>query len=228
MIDVPAPIVRLSLHDEVVARLRDLIVHGSLRPGARIGERELCERFKISRTPLREALKVLAAEGLIDLLPHRGARVARLDRADVQHMFEVMASLEALAGTLALERITPAELAMLDELHVQMADAYARRALRPYFEFNQAIHETILAAARNPVLREIYNGLSGRIRRARYAANMSEERWAAAMREHDAIRAALHAHDALGLATLLREHLEHKCAVVLDQFTETPVRRDAE
>lgn len=100
-----------------------------------------------------------------------------------------------------------------------MADAYARRDLRPYFAFNQAIHETILAAARNPILRDTYAGLSGRIRRARYAANMSDERWASAMREHEAIRAALHARDGAQLATILREHLEHKCAVVLAELT---------
>ncbi|HYZ15428.1 MAG TPA: GntR family transcriptional regulator [Candidatus Acidoferrum sp.] len=206
---------RLSLHDEVVARLRDLIIRGELLPNERLGERELCERFEISRTPLREALKVLAAEGLVELLPHRGARVASLTADDVQHMFEVMASLEALSGELAATRITDAQLAEIEELHVRMVEAYHRRDLPVYFDYNQAIHERIILAGGNPVLREVYQGLSGRIRRARYAANTSEERWAAAVREHEEMLTALHARDAAALAEILRDHLHKKCQVVL-------------
>src|ERR1700686_2855619 len=110
---------RLSLHDEVVSRLRDLIIRGELHPDERLGERELCERFEISRTPLREALKVLAVEGLVELLPHRGARVACLTRSDVENMFEVMASLEALSGELAAARITDQQLADIDAIHAE-------------------------------------------------------------------------------------------------------------
>lgn len=219
-----SPIPRLSLHDEVVARLRDLIIRGELGPNERLGERELCERFEISRTPLREALKVLAAEGLIELLPHRGARVASLTRADVQHMFEVMASLEALSGELAAERITEEQLAEIDALHAGMLEAYQRRDLPVYFDRNQAIHERIIVASGNPVLGEVYQGLSARIRRARYAANTSEERWAAAVREHEAMLAALHARDAAGLAEILRDHLHKKCEVVLAHLADDGVR----
>ncbi len=212
------PIVRLSLHDEAIARLRDLIVRGELRPNERLGERELCERFAISRTPLREALKVLAAEGLVELLPHRGARVASLTRADIQNLFEVMASLESLSGELAAARISDEQLAEIDGYHAAMVDAYRRRDLPTYFDQNQAIHERIIAASGNPVLQEVYHGLNARIRRARYAANTSEERWAAAVEEHEQILAALHARDAQALATILREHLHHKCQLVLSQF----------
>jgi DNA-binding GntR family transcriptional regulator len=215
-----SPIRRLSLHDEVVARLRELIVRGELRPYERLGERELCERFDISRTPLREALKVLAAEGLVELLPHRGARVAGITADDVRHMFEVMASLEALSGELAAERITDAELVEIDALHAAMIEAYRERDLPRYFAHNQAIHERIILAARNPVLHETYQGLNGRMRRARYAANMSEERWLAAVREHEAILTALHARDVAGLGAILRDHLRKKCEVVLAHLAD--------
>jgi DNA-binding GntR family transcriptional regulator len=219
---VANPIPRLTLHDEVVARLRALIIRGELRPSERLGERELCERFEISRTPLREALKVLAAEGLVELLPHRGARVAGLTAGDVQNMFEVMASLEALSGELAATRITDEQLAEIDALHAAMLEAYRDRDLPRYFTHNEAIHERIILAARNPVLREVYQGLSGRIRRARYAANTSEERWTAAVREHEAILKALHARDAAALATILRDHLHKKCQVVLAHLPVSP------
>jgi DNA-binding GntR family transcriptional regulator len=213
------PITRASLHGQVVARLRDLIIEGELRPGERIPERILCERFGISRTPLREALKVLASEGLIELLPNRGARVARLEVKDVEDMFQVMGALEALSGSLACARITDEELAEIRALHYEMLAHYERRRLPEYFRLNQAIHEAILDAARNPILKATYLGLAGRVRHARYMANMSEARWAAAVKEHEAILAALAARDGERLARLLAEHLENKLAVVHDSLT---------
>jgi DNA-binding GntR family transcriptional regulator len=209
---VPAP--RAPLHDSVVARLRELIVEGELAPDTRIQERVLCARFAISRTPLREALKVLASEGLVELLPHRGARVARLSEQDVRDMFQVMGALEALAGQLACERVTEIELAEITALHYQMLVHVKRGELREYFRLNQAIHEAILEAARNPVLKTTYQSLAGRIRRARYMANMSEARWLAAVAEHEAILRALTARDGALIARLLHEHLANKSEVV--------------
>jgi DNA-binding GntR family transcriptional regulator len=216
-----------SLHERVGAALRDLIVEGELAPGSRISERELCARFGISRTPLREALKVLAREGLVDLLPRRGARVARLDAKDVADMFEVMASLEALAGRLAAARITAPELDEIRALHFEMLAAHARRDLPTYFRRNQAIHEAILAAARNPVLSRTYHGLGGRIRRARYVANMSKERWRDAVAEHEAILEALARRDAEALAGLLERHLDNKRAVVETTLAAEPAPEES-
>jgi DNA-binding GntR family transcriptional regulator len=207
-----------SLHEKLVVLLRDLIVEGDIEPGARISERLLCERFGVSRTPLREALKVLASEGLVELLPNRGARIARLDDKDVADMFEVMAVLEALAGRLACARIGEAALAEIRALHYQMLAHYMRRHLPEYFRLNQAIHEAIVEAAANPVLKATYLGLSGRIRRARYRANMSDERWAAAVAEHEEIMTALGARDGETLAGILDRHLRNKCIVVRDSL----------
>jgi DNA-binding GntR family transcriptional regulator len=203
-----------SLHEKLVSQLRDLIVEGEIEPGARISERLLCERFGVSRTPLREVLKVLASEGLVDLLPNRGARVARLEDRDVEDMFEVMAALEALSGRLACARISEPALADIRALHYRMLAHYARRQLPEYFRLNQAIHEAIVDAAENPVLKATYLGLSGRIRRARYLANMSNERWAAAVTEHQEILAALSERDGEKLARILDTHLKNKSIVV--------------
>jgi DNA-binding GntR family transcriptional regulator len=98
-----------SLHDEILTRLRDHIVEGNIADGGRVPERQLCEMLKISRTPLREALKVLASEGLVELLPNRGARVRPLSEQDLGELFDVMGGLEGLAGRLACENITDAE-----------------------------------------------------------------------------------------------------------------------
>ena len=155
----------ISLHGEILSRLRDYVVEGNIAEGGRIPERQLCEMFGISRTPLREALKVLAAEGLIDLLPNRGARVRQLSRRDLEELFEVMGGLESLAGRLACESITDEEIAEIERLHYEMYGYYLHRDMHNYFQANQRIHEKIVDAARNETLRATYANFAGRIRR---------------------------------------------------------------
>src|SRR5262245_43278775 len=113
-----------SLHDEILSKLRDHIVEGNIPDGGRVPERQLCEMFGISRTPLREALKVLAAEGLVELLPNRGARVRALSEQDLGELFDVMGGLEGLAGRLACENITDGEIAEIERLHYEMYGFY--------------------------------------------------------------------------------------------------------
>ncbi len=208
----------ISLHDGLVESLRELIVESTLEPGVRVPERELCERFSVSRTPLREALKVLASEGLLELLPHRGAQVTRLTAADLDEMFPVMGALEALAGELACAQITEAELAEVRALHYQMVLHATRGELAEYFRLNQRIHEAIMEAARNPTLARLYRGLAGRVRRARYLANMSKQRWDQAVAEHEAILAALEKRDGAALGVVLKAHLRNKCETVKESF----------
>lgn len=201
-----------TLHGELLVALRDFIVEGNLEDGARIPERALCERFNISRTPLREALKVLAAEGLIELLPNRGARVRELSPADLREVFDVMGGLEALAGRLACERISDAEIAEIEQVHHEMYHFYLRRDMHGYFRCNQAIHQMIVAAAGNALLTSTYAGLAGRIRRVRYSANLAKDRdrLGEAMREHEAILDALRRRAASELSDILFLHLRNK------------------
>ncbi|HSN91215.1 MAG TPA: GntR family transcriptional regulator [Anaeromyxobacteraceae bacterium] len=203
-------IVKGSLHNEAVTRIRDMITEGHLEPGSKISEKHLCELFGISRTPLREALKVLATEGLLELLPNRGARVARHTRKDLGDLFHVMAALEGLAGELACQNVTADALDEIRALHHEMLAHYARRDRAAYFRTNQAIHEAIIAAADNRVLSMLYETLRGRIRPARYMANLSRERWEEAVNEHGEILEALSRRDGARLRELLRLHLEHK------------------
>ncbi|MFC5396725.1 GntR family transcriptional regulator [Bosea vestrisii] len=201
-----------TLHGELLVALRDFIVEGNLEDGARVPERALCERFNISRTPLREALKVLAAEGLIELLPNRGARVRELSPADLRELFDVMGGLEALAGRLACERITDAEFAEIERIHHEMYHFYLRRDMHGYFHCNQAIHQLIVAAAGNATLTATYAGLAGRIRRVRYSANLAKDRdrLGEAMREHEAILDALRRRAGSELSDILFVHLRNK------------------
>ncbi|HZP79579.1 MAG TPA: GntR family transcriptional regulator [Pseudolabrys sp.] len=198
------------LHEEVVARVRAMLLEGDIPPGARVPERELCEKLAISRTPLREALKVLAADGLVLLLPNRGARAAKLTAQDVHDLFEVCQGLEALAGELACERISDEQVTQIGELHAAMARHYRAGDLSHYYRCNRAIHEAIVAAACNSVLSSLYESVTARIRRARYVTPMTPERWAMALQEHEAILNALQRRDGIGLAHILRAHLRHK------------------
>ena len=210
MNDLAQPLSRASLHEELTARIREMIFSGELRGGDRVPEQKLCDMFGVSRTPLREALKVLGGEGLLDLLPNRGARVATLTEEDVDEIFPVMGALEALSGELACRRLTDAEFAEIRALHYQMALHHTRRELPPYFALNQQIHEAILKAAANPTLEAQYRSLAGRIRLARFRSNMTPERWDMAMKEHEDILAALEARDGRRLSALLGQHLKNK------------------
>ena len=120
---------RRYLHDEVAERMRELIRSGEMEPKARINEGELTERFGISRTPLREAIKILATEGLLELLPNRGARVASISDTELEEMMEVIAGLEATAGDLACRTISEAEIDAIADDHAAMGAAWKLRRI---------------------------------------------------------------------------------------------------
>lgn len=223
-----ASIIR-SLHGEVLTRLRDFIVEGNLPPGGRVPERALCERFGISRTPLREALKVLASEGLIELLPNRGARVRQIDAKELVELFDVMGGLEALAGRLACEKITEPAYADIERLHHEMYGHYLRRDLHGYFACNQAIHDRIVQAAENATLRATYANFAGRLRRVRYAANLDadRDRWGEAMREHEEILDALRRRAGDALSDILFRHLRNKRRAAAHHEAEVVVPDEA-
>lgn len=202
-----APIARPSLHDEVTARLRDLIVEGRLPAGERIPELEVARSLGISRTPLREALKVLASEGLVELQAGRGAVVKVLTPRDAQDMLTLTGLLEAHAGRLAVVAASDAEIASIVALHRRMREHYARRERPEYFALNQQVHDAIVRAAHSPTLSMLHGQLRMRMRRIRYIGNHSPRNWAAAMAEHDGFVDALAARDGERLATLLQAHM---------------------
>lgn len=210
------PINRPALHDQVAVRLRTMLVEARIAPGAKLNERELCEALHVSRTPLREAIKLLAAEGLVDLLPNRGAVAVKLTEADVCHTFELLAALEGLSGELAAQRIDADELAEIQALHYEMLACFARRDLSRYYRLNAQIHDAINAAARNPVLTGTYRATNARVQALRFRTNQNEAKWKRAVKEHGEMVQALAAHDAPALRALLVAHLEHKRDTVLE------------
>jgi DNA-binding GntR family transcriptional regulator len=217
-IQIAAPIARRPLHEEVAERVRELITEGALAPGARLNERVLCEQLRVSRTPLREAFKVLAAERLIELHPNRGASVAALSLSDVADLFELMAALEGLSGELAAQRRSGAELEEIRALHREMLAAHERRDLPAYYRLNRAIHEAISRCARNPVLAETYDSVNLRIQNLRFRSNFNREKWDTAVAEHVEMIDALARCDAAALRAILERHLRHKRDAVLEEL----------
>lgn len=205
---------RKSLHEELTQTLRDLIIHGNLPPGVKVPEKDLCDAYSVSRTPLREALKVLASEGLVVLEPNRGARVSLITQQDMDEVFPVMGALEALAGELACRNVTDDEIREIQALHDEMLGHYRSGDLESYFSVNQRIHEAVLETARNPTLTTHHRALSARVQRARYVANTTPARWAQAVQEHEDIMTHLRARDGEKLAQVLRLHLENKLTAI--------------
>lgn len=202
-----APLRRLSLYEVVTERLREMVLEGELPPGSRISEKRLCETFDVSRTPLREALKVLASEGIIELLPNRGAKVTEVDRQEVIDLFEVMVVLEGLSGRLLASRASDAEIAEMSDLHERMMACYRRQQRPEYFALNQRIHRRLAEIAGNTVLLELEASLTLKITRARYAANLQLGRWDESACEHAQILEALERRDGEALSRAMSLHM---------------------
>ncbi len=206
---------RMGLHERAARQLRQMIVVGKIPPGAPIVEAELCALLGISRTPLREAVKMLAAQGLIELRPNRSARVAPMDAEHIGDLFEGLSTVERMAAEFAATRITPAELDALHRMQATMERHYAERDLSAYFEVNQAIHGAILAGAHNATLVEMHRWLLARAERARFFALGARGRWVESIQEHRDILKALEARDGERAGRLLAAHVQHTGTGVL-------------
>lgn len=206
--DSRGPIARPTLHDAIVARVRDMIIEGELTPGTRLHEGNLGKMLGVSRTPLREALKFLVSEGLLELSPGRGAVVRQFSAKDVHDSLIVLGNLEGLAGRLACEHATDVEIRKVRQLHDRMMDMYEKRDRLPYFKLNQSIHSAILRLSNNEALVSVHNVLQARLKRIRYIGNEGPEKWAGAVADHEEMIAALEARDADHLSKILTAHME--------------------
>jgi DNA-binding GntR family transcriptional regulator len=213
-------IVRAPLHVQVAERLRVLIDSGELAPGTRLNEIELCKTMGVSRTPLREAIRSLATEGLIELQPNRGAIVSIVSQEDVTEILPIMASLEGLGGRLAAMHMDQSKIAQVRKIHDQMIAHYKNNEVAEYFETNRLIHELITEGSGNQTLVDTINSLSAKVRRARFTAQMTKESWAKAVSEHEEMIAALEAQDPDRLEAILVQHVETKRATILGSIEQ--------
>jgi DNA-binding GntR family transcriptional regulator len=197
---------RGQLHGSAVQTLRAMIVSGQIKPGEPLREKELCDELGISRTPLREAIRTLAREGLVRLFPNRSAVCAPVDIEEVGDLFQTISHLESLGATLACQRATEADIDAIFDLHRGMIKWFEQGQLRRYIEANQAIHRRLIHASRNVVLIEMWELLVPRVERARLLANLYPDRWHAAVDEHEQMLVALKARDGNALALLMSDH----------------------
>ena len=196
-----------SLHDEVAAMLRERIFDGVLAPGSFIDELALCGEWAISRTPLREALKVLAAEGLVRHEPRRGCFVNQITERDLDEIFPVIALLEGRCAFEAASNATDADLATLEQMHQRLGRCAKARRINDYYQANFAIHEAIITLANNRWLAQVIGDLRKIVKLARLQQLHAPGRLDQSLSEHMAVFAALKARDAAGAEAAMRTHL---------------------
>ncbi len=198
------------LHLRVARHLREMIIDGRLRPWAPIDEKSLCEQFGTSRTPLREALKVLATEGLIELLPRRGAVVAGISVKDLREKFAIVRVLEAHAASTICETASPTQLQALEAIHRQLLAAHKKRNDKLYFELNEKFHHEVVAATGSKTLTDLHLFLVGHLRRARFTVMSAQSMAPEFVEDHQRIMRAIAARkaDVAG-----KEFIKHQIAV---------------
>lgn len=200
-------VVHNSLHEQVADTLRQEIFGGALAPGSFVDEVALCERLEISRTPLREALKVLTAEGLVRHEPRRGCFVNEVTERDLDEIFPVIALLEGRCAHEAALRASDADLAALEVLHDKLQKAARHKRIVDYYDANYTIHEAIITLADNRWLAQVIGDLRKILKLARLQQLHAPGRLEQSLSEHMAVFAALKARDAEGAEAAMRTHL---------------------
>lgn len=199
---------RKSLAQQVADELRDLILLEKLSPGAPIPERETAAALGVSRTPLRESLRILASEGLVEIAPNRAPRVADPSLDELRDLLQVQGALESLAGELACENASDAQIKAIREQQRDMQKTSGKSEPLAFFQRDMAFHRAIVAASRNRVLIEAHTTNNARLWRARFISSRQQVNRPATLDQHERIAMALLQRDRVETAAALREHLE--------------------
>jgi DNA-binding GntR family transcriptional regulator len=211
------------LHQQVIDNLRDMIIEGELDPGSRVPERELCEMFGISRTPFREALKVLESERLVELIPNRGAIVSQPTSELAEQKFELLTVLEGAAARWASERATDAEINNLAEISNKMIAHFESHDVARYFRVDQQFHQAIVNASKNDDLIQVHKNLLMHLRRSRYKSLLSQDDHLrqSFVDDHREIVAAIRARNGQRAEQAIVKHNQRVIAMVKGNLTAT-------
>lgn len=197
------------LRELVFETLRKAIISGELKSGERLMEVQLAEELGVSRTPVREAIRKLELEGLVVMVPRKGAYVAGVSLKDVAEVFEIRASLEGLAASLAAERITEEEIEQLERLLVQIKACVDKQDIDKLIKRDEEFHDALYKAARNEKLVQIINNLREQIHRFRVTSLTNPNRVKELFEEHKRIVEALADRDTEMARQLTQEHIEN-------------------
>ena len=191
---------------QVADYLKSMIISGELKSGERINESAMSVSLKVSRTPLREAIKILQAEGLIQIRPNRGAWVQEQSLQDVSDTIALIVGLEWMSADATCENMDISDISKLESMQADMVKAFKAHNLMDYFKLNQKIHQMIIDCAGNPVISRVYRAESLKVQRFRYVGNELPDRWAEAIEEHEQILQALSNREPGLLRELLKSH----------------------
>jgi len=204
-----------------------MIRTGLLKKGDRIVEKELCREMGISRTPLREALRMLGSEGLIDLIPHKGAYVAQPSMNDVREMFDVMAILEGTCARMVAEKITDGDFKKLERLHAKLEKHWEEKDHEKYMEVNQKYHSLVQELTGNRVLNDVINSLRQKILLYRYRQLYLPDRFEASINEHRELLEAFRRRDPAAAESVMKRHLVNQCDALKSVYEGKGDRTDA-
>lgn len=208
----------LQLHHKVTDILRDKIVDGVLRPGTPVSERELCEELGVSRTPLRDALKILASEGLVQLFRNRGAIVSPISVDTIEDKLAVVGALEGYAAKIVCETATDEQLKELADIHRRFAKEFDSDNPELYFDLNQTFHRKLVELTNNSVLIDMHALLSRHVRRPRIEGVRQHAPTRRVIDEHKAILKALQARDGEAAQKAAEGHLANVAQTVVKHF----------
>lgn len=218
----PSAIHRNPLHAQVADAVRGRIMQGTLRPADRLNEAALCEELDISRTPLREAFKILEAEGLVTIRPHKGAIVAEISLREIVEIFDLLAPLEAMGLRLAMARMSAADRDEMVDLHDTMMTCYHKDDREGCFRSDYQFHNTLITMAQHEVLRATHTSLSNRSQRGRYLApRFDQSKLDIAMTAHTKLIEAIKANDTDKAAEILHDHVARTGEFVVATLRES-------
>lgn len=201
---------KATYHVQIADMLRDMIMTGKLKEGDKVNEGKLCETMGISKTPMREALRVLSVEGLIRLVPNRGAFVTKPEFEEIAEMFDVMSLLEGFCASRACEKMTPGHFAHLEKLHARLEENFERHDQEEYIRINNQYHSFIQEIAGNRTLNQIVDGLRKKILLYRFQSLNLPTRFADSIREHRDLLEAFRQRDESRAEALMRQHLKNQ------------------
>jgi len=212
---------RRSLQEEIASRLREEIVEGIWEPGARLHERVLCERYGVSRSPVREAFQIMLKEGLVELQANRGAIVTRPTLTDALENMEIVIALETLAIRLACEHASDEQLAHIRDLHQKMRDCSERNEILDYYELNNEVHQAIVIAGGNSALVSMHDHVDRHITRLQKLEGANHDNPKGSMDQHQTFIDALLRRNASAASAGLEAHLSSVTEVIKKRISES-------
>jgi len=219
------PVDKKSLESQVAHNLREMIRQGVLLKGQKVREAELCEKMNVSRTPVREALRVLKSEGLIELIPQKGAFVSEPPIETISDMFGVMTMLECEVAKLAAEKMSPETMKKMEALHAKLEKNYAENNIEGYLRINYEFHRFIQTLAGNDVLSELIDSLRDKIMLYRAQQLHHEGRFKESIEEHRIIMQAFKAQNVQKAKNAMKKHLKKQHDALINLYMNGSSKR---